>query len=134
MVMYKGEEIRRHVVYLDLQECTCREWQVSGKPCPHALAVITTKRQLDMEKYVNGYYLVKKLQTAYAGVIPSITDKQQWPAVDKGFKVFPPVAKKKKGPRRQRKNRILSYLERTGKATRQVTCKSCGELGHRATS
>ena len=26
-VMYKGEEIRRHVVYLDLQECTCREWQ-----------------------------------------------------------------------------------------------------------
>jgi hypothetical protein len=25
-VLYKGEEIRRHVVYLDLQECTCREW------------------------------------------------------------------------------------------------------------
>ena len=25
-VMYKGEEIRRHAVYLDLQECTCREW------------------------------------------------------------------------------------------------------------
>ena len=133
-VMYKGEEIRRHVVYLDLQECTCREWQVSGKPCPHALAVITTERQRDMEKYVNGYYSVKKLQAAYAGVIPSITDKQQWPTVDKGFKVFPPVAKKKKGPRRQRKNRILSCLERIGKATRQMTCKSCGELGHRATS
>ena len=96
--------------------------------------MITTKRQLDMEKYVNGYYLVKKLQAAYAGVIPSITDKQQWPAVDKGFKVFPQVAKKKKGPRRQRKNMILSCLERTGKATRQLTCKSCGELGHRATS
>ncbi|KAJ1285275.1 hypothetical protein BS78_03G268000, partial [Paspalum vaginatum] len=29
------------------------------------------------------------------------------------------------------KNRILSALERTGKATRQVTCKGCGELGHR---
>ena len=87
-----------------------------------------------MEKYVNGYYLVKKLQTAYAGVIPSIIEKQQWPAVDKGFKVFPPVAKKKKGPGRQRKNMILSCLERTGKATRQVTCKSYGELSHRATS
>ena len=95
-VMYKGEEIRRHVVYLDLQECTCREWQVSGKPCPHALAMITIERQPDMEKYVNGYYSVKKLHAAYVGVIPSITDKQQWPAVDKGFKVFPPVAKKKK--------------------------------------
>jgi len=121
-------------VYLNLQECTCREWQVSGKRCPHALAVITTERQPDMEKYVNEYYSIKKLQVSYAGVIPSITDKQQWPAVEKGFKVFPPVAKKKKGPERQKKKRMLSYLERTGKATRQVTCKSCGELGHRATS
>lgn len=87
-----------------------------------------------MEKFVNEYYSVKKLQAAYAGVIPSITDKQQWPAVNKGFKVLPPVTKKKKGPRRQRKNRLLSCLERTRKATRQVTCKSCGELGHRSTS
>ena len=59
--MYKGEEIIRHVVYLDLQECTHREWQFSGKPCPHALVVITTERQPDMEKYVNRYYSVKKL-------------------------------------------------------------------------
>ena len=49
-----------------------------------------------MKKYVNGYYSVKKLQATYVGVIPSITDKQQWPAVDKGFKVFPPMSKKKK--------------------------------------
>jgi hypothetical protein len=74
------------------------------------------------------------LQAAYAGVIPSITDKQQWPANEKGFKVFAPVDKKKKGPRRQRKKSILSCLERIGKATRQVICKSCGEPGHRATS
>ncbi|XP_066310341.1 uncharacterized protein [Miscanthus floridulus] len=95
-VMYKGEEIRRHVVYLDMQECTYREWQVNGKPCPHALAVITTERQPDMENYVNGYYSVKKLQAAYARVIPSITDKQQWPAVDKGFKVFHQWLRKRK--------------------------------------
>ena len=88
----------------------------------------------DMEKYVHKYYSVKKLQAAYAGEIPNITDKQQWPVVDKGFKVYPPVAKKKKGSGRQKKNRILSCPERTGKATRQVTCKTCGELGHRATS
>jgi len=87
-----------------------------------------------MEKYVHKYYSVKKLQAAYAGEIPNITDKQQWPVVDKGFKVYPPVAKKKKGSGRQKKNRILSCPERTGKATRQVTCKTCGELGHRATS
>jgi len=113
--MYKGEEIRRHVVYLNLQECTCREWQVNGKHCPHALAVITTERQPDMEKYVNEYYSIKKLQVAYAGVIPSITDKQQWPAVEKGFKVFPPVVKKKKGPERQKKKGCSTIWRGQGK-------------------
>jgi hypothetical protein len=43
-VWYNGEEIKRHVVYLEEHKCTCREWQVSGRPCPHALAVITTER------------------------------------------------------------------------------------------
>ena len=133
-VWYQGEEIRRHVVYLEEQKCTCREWQVSGKPCSHALAMITVERQPDMSKYVHEAYSVKKLQSAYAGVIPHITDKQQWPKVDKGFKVFPPVVKDPKPLGRTKKNRTLSCLERSGKPTRQVTCKGCGELGHRATS
>jgi hypothetical protein len=76
------------------------QWQVSGKPCSHALAVITTKRQPDMSKYVHEYYSVKKLKATYAGQIPNITDKGQWPIVDKGYKVFPPLAKKKRPPRR----------------------------------
>ena len=32
----------RHVVNLDLHECTCLEWQHTGKPCQHALALITS--------------------------------------------------------------------------------------------
>jgi hypothetical protein len=70
--------------------------------------------------------LSRSCRQLIAGVIPSITDKQQCPAVEKGFEVFPPVAKKEKGPRRQKKKRMLSCLERIGKARRQVTCKSCG--------
>ncbi len=42
--IYKDQEVRRHVVYLKDRECTCREWQVTGRPCPHALVVITTRR------------------------------------------------------------------------------------------
>lgn len=131
--VYKDEEVRRHVVYLDRHICTCREWQVSGKPCPHALAVITTERNTKMDTYVDMAFSVEKFQAAYAGVVPVITDRSQWPQVDKGFKVLPPIAKKR-GVGRQKKNRYLSCLERTGKATRQVRCEGCGELGHRKTS
>ncbi|WVZ82562.1 hypothetical protein U9M48_029816, partial [Paspalum notatum var. saurae] len=110
-----------------------REWQVTGKPCPHALAVITSARGHDMEQYVDNVYSVQKFRAAYAGLVPNITDRNQWPVVEKDFKLFPPHGKKR-GLGRQRKNRIPSFLERSGKATRQVTCQGCGELGHRRRS
>ena len=116
--IYKDEEVRRHVVYLNERECTCREWQVIGKPCAHALAVITSSRGMDMQSFADGAYSVEKFKAAYAGLIPNITDRSQWPTVEKDFKILPPPGQHR-GPGRQRKNRILSFLERSGKATRQ---------------
>ncbi|KAJ1260918.1 hypothetical protein BS78_10G268700 [Paspalum vaginatum] len=69
-------------------------------------------------------------QAANAGCIPNITDKEQWPHVDKGFQLLPPVGKPR-GLGMQKKNRFLGPLERSGKATRQSKRQGCGELGHR---
>lgn len=133
--LHDGLEVVRHVVYPTRQECTCLEWQMTGKPCPHALAVIISKRRPVMEQYVHPYYSVACFQAAYAGQIPSITDKNQWPQVDKGFKLQPPDIENK-GPGRYRKNRFKSCLEqpKAKKKTsikRQVKCSKCGEVGHR---
>jgi hypothetical protein len=49
---YKDEEVRRQ----NGQSCTCSEWQVTGKPCPHALAVITSEKQPEYDKYVDMAY------------------------------------------------------------------------------
>jgi hypothetical protein len=75
-----------------------------SKGCPW---IIRAKTQRDLgvsanQKYVHEYYSVKKLKAAYAGQIPNITDKGQWPVVDKGYKVFPPLAKKKRPPGREK--------------------------------
>ena len=35
---------RRHSVDLKNQKCSCREWQITGKPCIHALAWILSNR------------------------------------------------------------------------------------------
>ena len=129
--IYKDQEVRRHVVYLTQYICTCREWQVTGKPCPHALAVITTLRQPNMEQYVDKYYSVEKLQATYQGVIPMITDRGQWPEMDKGFKLHPPTSKKPRPPGRQKKNRYPALSEKKGKATRQVICPTCNAAGHK---
>jgi hypothetical protein len=89
-------------------------------------------RNPDMGSFVDNYYSVAKFQAAYAGIIPSITDRNQWPEDNKGFKVHPPVQKKRE-PGRLRKNRIKPARE-GGKATRQVRCPNCKEYGHRASS
>ena len=62
-------------MYLVDKVCTCRQWQITGQPCPHALAVITSTRQPDMAKFVDQYYSVQKFQAAYEGIIPNITDR-----------------------------------------------------------
>jgi hypothetical protein len=131
--MYNDEEVRRHVVYLPQKVCTCGQWQITGQPCPHALAVITSTRQPDMGQFVDQYYSVQKFHAAYEGIIPNITDRSQWPEVNKDFFCHPPCQKKKEAGR-LRKNRIKSARETGDKATRQVMCPNCKEYGHRAGS
>ena len=87
-----------------------------------------------MDQYVDKYYSVEKFQATYHRIIPSITDRGQWPEVDKGFKLFPPVMKKTRPLGRQKKKRHLALGERSGKATRQVKCPNDGEYGHRSGS
>lgn len=109
--------------------CTCREWQVTGKPCRIALEVITTTRKPDMEKFMDRYYSVEKFQSAYEGTIPNIIDRNQWLEVDKGSHLHPPVDKKR-GPGKEKKPRTKATTKRSGKATRHIKCKGCGEYGH----
>jgi len=132
-----GSLLIRHVVNLSQHTCTCREWQVSGKPCPHALAVITTIRNPKWEEFLHPYFSVYNFRIAYGGVIRPFPDKSQWPQVELGFRVLPPLVKRQVG--RQKKNRIPGFLENKGNKPRtkgmwQVTCKTCFEKGHRSSS
>lgn len=88
-----SQKIIRHVVNIKNHICTCREWQVSGKPCPHALALITTCRNPKMEEYLHSYFSVYHFRLAYRGVIKPLPDKSQWVCVNLGFKVLPPLEK-----------------------------------------
>jgi len=58
--------------------------------------VITTERNPNMEQYIDMAFSVEKFKAAYAGVIPNITDRNQCPQVDKGFKLQPPVGQAEK--------------------------------------
>jgi hypothetical protein len=118
---------RRHTVDLANHKCSCREWQVTGKPCRHALAWILSNRGLQISDFVHEYYSVARFRSAYAGRVEAMPDRSQWPAVDLGFKVLPPLLKRAAG--RPRVQRIRGTLEQNA-AKKKVRCRRCGGFGH----
>jgi hypothetical protein len=149
-----------HVVKIGSHECTCLEWQHTGKPCDHALAFLIGTANTNFHPYVHHYYSVSMFRAAYAGEIEPIIDKSQWPQVTLDFEMVPPISKRPIG--RQRKLRIKGCLEdgsSTRKGKKKVDgkgkeqgdgaeekakekkrfgttnrCRQCGELGHRKTT
>jgi hypothetical protein len=86
----------RHAVNLEQRSCTCRSWQVTGKPCSHALAFIATLgREVDMADLVHQYYSVDMFRKAYAGVFTPMTSKQLWKQVDVGYTITKPQLRSK---------------------------------------
>ncbi|XP_015696575.2 uncharacterized protein LOC102717739 isoform X1 [Oryza brachyantha] len=115
---------KRHTVNLEHHTCSCRVWQITGKPCKHALAWICTNRH-SIEDFVSPYYSVAMFKQAYAGRVPPMTNRSQWPIIDIGFKVYLP--KQKRGAGRPRVQRIRDCLEAGRK---KVLCRRCKRFGH----
>ena len=66
---------KRDVVNIQLRECTCLQWQHTGKPCDHALAFLVKKRTLPhLDQYLSDYYSMEKFRVAYAGSVEPCTD------------------------------------------------------------
>ena len=120
----------RHAINLEQKICTCRAWQVTGKPCSHALAFIAKlSRKVQMDEFVHRYFSVDWFKKTYACTFNPMTSKDSWPHVDLGYKITKPKLKRKPG--RPRKSRIKAYDE-VGTSKKRKTCSECHELGHTA--
>jgi hypothetical protein len=120
--------IFRYVVNLSQKTCSCRAWQVTGKPCTHALAFISKiSREVRMDDFVHEYFSIEQFKKAYACSFNPMTSKDNWPHVDLGYKIKKPKLRRKPG--RPRNYRIKSFDEATTSKKRKL-CSKCGELGH----
>lgn len=100
----------RHVVNLEQKTCSCRAWQVTGKPYSHTLAFIAKlSRHVQMDAFVHEYFSVERFRKAYASTFNPMTSKDSWPRVDLGYKIKKPKLRRKPG--RPRKSRIKVYDE-----------------------
>ena len=137
---------RRHVVNTELHDCTCLEWQHTGKPCEHAILFLASQPKINMHPYLHEYYSVARFKAAYATPIPALTDQSQWPEVEIEFSMCPPLTKRKAG--RPKQSRFKAWFEKGGSSKKgkkdgkpkraqkgnKNRCKLCQELGHRVGS
>jgi hypothetical protein len=118
----------RHAVNLEQKRCICRAWQVTGKPCTHALAFIARlSRKVHMDEFVHDYFFVDRFKKAYEGTFNPMTSKDNWQHVDLGYKIKKPLLRGKPG--RPRITRIKSYDE-AGTSKKRKPCSECNEPGH----
>jgi hypothetical protein len=68
---------KRRTVDLANKKCSCREWQVTGKPCKHALAWILSNRGVQIDDFVHEYYSVARFKAAYADRIEPLPDRSE---------------------------------------------------------
>ncbi|XP_037418907.1 uncharacterized protein LOC119283468 [Triticum dicoccoides] len=117
----------RFVVNLLDRTCSCRQWQVSGLPCKHGLAFITSLINAHIQNYVDLYYSIDKFRAAYDQLIPAMVDKNQWPKSDHGFFMFPPLLKSTAG--RHKTKRYKGCSEKKRKSGQHL-CPICKDYGH----
>jgi hypothetical protein len=116
----------RYTVDLAKRTCGCGQWEVSGKPCTHAIFFFGKVRQLKIEDYVDDYYLVERFKLAYQFEVTPMGDKSQWPKNDPGFEMVPPPLERPAG--RPRKQRMKASGEPGKRGPYQ--CKRCFKFGH----
>ena len=117
----------RHTIDLDNRTCSCNRWQITGLPCTHALCFINSLRNKSAEDYIDDYYSVDVFKKAYAGIVMPMIDRNQWPKVDMGFKLWPPILKRAAGRPRTRR---MKGAEEGGRTSGMRQCKRCGQFGH----
>ena len=124
--MDKEKREWRYRVDLEARTCSCRQWQITGLPCAHALFFIISflGPAGNIQQYVHDYYSVAGFKATYAYALPSLEGKQQWDRVDPGFKLCAPVLKRAAG--RPRKARFRPCNEGAGLGSRRRKCTRCG--------
>lgn len=126
----------QYAVDLDLKTCSCRQWDVSGIPCCHAISSIWKHgRDLTIEEFTYEKYHVTAYQATYAPMINPMPGKDQWIRTGKP-PLKPPCYKKQAGRPKKVRARDSNEPKKPPNPTKlirfdvTITCKKCGKEGH----
>lgn len=126
---------RSHIVNIGTHCCSCRDWQLYGTPCSHAVAALISCRK-DIYVFTEKCFTIASYRETYVEEIRPIPGKVEWrradvtPMDDDNQVVRPP--KSRRPPGRPEKKRIC--IEDLNREKHTVHCSRCNQTGHYKTT
>ncbi|XP_019075492.1 uncharacterized protein LOC100247698 isoform X2 [Vitis vinifera] len=120
----RGESI--DIVDIDHWDCSCKDWQLSGLPCCHAIAVFEWIGRNPYD-YCSRYFTVESYRLTYAESIhpvPNVDRPVKTESTQVGIIVTPPPTKRPPGRPKMKQAGSVETIKR------QLQCSKCKGLGH----
>ncbi|XP_050239591.1 uncharacterized protein LOC126688796 [Quercus robur] len=120
----RGESV--DIVDIDHWDCSCKEWQLTGLPCCHAIAVFECIGRNPYD-YCSRYFTAESYQLTYAESIQPVPNVDR-PIPDESalaiVTVTPPPTKRPPGRPKMKQSESIDIIKR------QLQCSKCKGLGH----
>ncbi|KAH7866063.1 hypothetical protein Vadar_015026 [Vaccinium darrowii] len=111
--------------------CSCRKWDLTGFPYPHAIAAINECHE-DVDDYVDHWFRKETYMKSYEPIVYPLNGKEMWTHT-RVLGPIPPNVKKQAGRPKQLRKRGNDEPGDSTKLKRRnttTTCSKCGKLGH----
>nr|CAD1834514.1 unnamed protein product [Ananas comosus var. bracteatus] len=126
-----GSSHGQFVVDLIQKTCSCRRWDLTGLPCPHAISAMLHEN-LRPEDSVHDCCSIETYKKCYEHLIKPINGQDMWTKTGQE-PIQSPDNKKRPGRPKMARKKSASELQTSNKLGRhgvRMTCTKCGEKGH----
>lgn len=132
---------RSDIVNIGTHCCSCRDWQLHGIPCSHAVAALLSCKK-DLYEFTEKCFTVASYRVTYSKEIYPVPEKLGWRKGDEGpvdddddddgdIRIVRPP-KFRRPPGRPEKKRIC--VEDLNREKHTVHCSRCNQTGHYKTT
>jgi hypothetical protein len=125
----------RFTVDLYNKVCSCRYWQLSGLPCPHAISCIFFKTNC-LDDYIAPCYSTESFKKTYAHCLQPVEGMTSWPVSDREKLKAPGYVRMPGRPKTERRREATEPPKgsRMSKVGTVIRCTKCKQTGHNRTS